>query len=69
MAARLRERFQIGDAVEIHLGQRASVWQAGRVVGFDGPGVWVEVKGQRWFVTNGRRIRAQGAMGEPGRGE
>ncbi len=56
MATRLVELYQLGDLVEITLGQ--GVWLPGRVEKLDHPGVWVVTFGQRlWFVTNRRRIR------------
>ncbi|MDJ0754681.1 MAG: hypothetical protein QNJ45_14240 [Ardenticatenaceae bacterium] len=58
MVKRLHERFYINQPVEIFFPQ-IQRWIPGRVVRFDPPGVWVESgELQRWFVTNGRRIRS-----------
>ncbi len=62
MARRLNERFQVGDRVEIAFqGETGPLhWQEGIVVADQPPGLWVqEDSGMRWFVTNGRRIRAR----------
>lgn len=59
MVERLSERFEEHEAVEIFLktvqGER---WTPGTIDAFSFPGVWVRTEdGERWFVTNGRRIR------------
>ncbi len=56
MAQRLTDRFAPGAQVEIWLPDEA--WHAGRVLGHQPPGVWVQLpNGSLWFVTNTRRIR------------
>ena len=58
MAQRLTERFAVNTAVEISFAT-SDRWHSGIVIAHDPPGVWVQTtaNGQRWFVTNGRRIR------------
>lgn len=57
MTRRLKDRFSLHDPVEIYF-VSIGRWVVGRVVGFDPPGIWVETAvGQRFFVTNTRRIR------------
>lgn len=64
MPQRLTERFPLGTAVDICF-KDADQWRAGVIVHHDPPGVWVQTRtGQRWFVTNGRRIRAHNSGGE-----
>ncbi len=55
---RLTERFPLHTAVEIRFAH-SEQWHSGVVIQHDPPGVWVQTPhGQRWFVTNGRRIRS-----------
>ena len=63
---RLAERFRLGDAVRVLLRTRqGETWVAAVVVAEQAPGLWVEAGGgQRWFVTNGRRIRPAGAASD-----
>lgn len=62
MAKRLVDRFAQGDRVAITFGNDR--WYQGVVVKQEHPGVWVMTAGQRvWFVTNTRRIRAEGSRG------
>lgn len=57
MAERLVDLYAVGTAVEIWLGER--IWLPGVVVAHQPPAVWVQTQdGRPWFVTNGRRIRA-----------
>ncbi len=57
MAERLVELYAVGTAVEIWLGEH--IWLPGVVVAHQPPAVWVQTQdGRPWFVTNGRRIRA-----------
>ena len=60
---RLAERFRPGDAVQVLLRTRqGEVWVDAVVAARQAPGLWVETRsGQRWFVTNGGRIRPAGA--------
>ena len=56
MAHRLVEVYSEGQAVEIRLAD--GQWWAGRVVGRDHPGLWIQTgDGTCWFVTNGANIR------------
>ncbi|MFW5940425.1 MAG: hypothetical protein ACOC9C_00775 [Chloroflexota bacterium] len=61
MVRRLVELYGPGDPVEIFLeGGPDKGWTPGRVTERAFPGVWVQTdSGQRWFVTNRRRIRPQ----------
>ena len=55
MSERLIEQYEIGDAVELLLGER---WYPGVVVVKQHPALWVRTAdGRPWFVTNSRRIR------------
>lgn len=65
MTARLSETYQAGDLVEIEFEiGGGDYWRPGRVVGFQHPGVWVQLPGgSLWFVTNTRRIRPARAAG------
>lgn len=60
MALRLSELYDVGDRVDVRfedLGDDG--WLPARVLGFQRPGVWVQLPdGSAWFVTNTRRIRA-----------
>ena len=54
---RLTERFPLHTAVEIRFAH-SEQWHSGVVIRHDPPGIWVQThNGQRWFVTNSRRIR------------
>jgi hypothetical protein len=59
MPARLNESYRLGDLVEIVFDVDGSErWLAGRVLGFQHPGLWVRLPGgSMWFVTNTRKIR------------
>ncbi len=59
MTARLSETYRPGDLVEIVFDVDGDArWLAGRVIGFQHPGLWVQLPGgSMWFVTNTRRIR------------
>lgn len=59
MPPRLSETYRSGDPVEIVLEiDGMEHWLAGRVVGLQHPGLWVQLPGgSMWFVTNTRRIR------------
>ena len=59
MPARLSETYRSGDVVEILFDtDHGEQWLAGRVVGLQHPGLWVQrPSGSLWFVTNTRRIR------------
>lgn len=58
MPKRLADLYGREETVEILLRYSGNRWIAGRVVAHEFPGVWVEtVDGNRWFVTNHRRIR------------
>lgn len=65
MTARLSETYRSGDLVEIvFAGDGDERWLAGRVVGFQRPGLWVQLPGgSMWFVTNTRRIRPASVAG------
>ena len=65
MPARLSEVYRLGDWVEIVFAADGDErWLAGRVVGFQHPGLWVQLpSGSMWFVTNTRRIRPATAAG------
>ncbi len=55
MSKRLTDLYPLKTAVQIKLGEQ---WYIGVVVHHQHPAVWVQTKnGQRWFVTNGRRIK------------
>lgn len=57
MPLRLTEQYPLGAAVEIYF-EALDQWLVGVVVEHQPPAVWVQTaNGQRWFVTNGRRIR------------
>ncbi|HSM57730.1 MAG TPA: hypothetical protein VK879_16370 [Candidatus Sulfomarinibacteraceae bacterium] len=59
MVRRLVDLYHPGDRVEIFI-ERAPTqgWMPGQVTAHAFPGVWVQTdSGQRWFVTNRRRIR------------
>jgi hypothetical protein len=67
MAQRLVDTYPVGDRVEILLTiDETEVWRAGRVAGHQFPAVWVVTDGdpKLWFVTNGKRIRPEGARAE-----
>jgi len=71
MSQRLRDRFRLGDQVEIYISVPADAgvladvgWQPGKVVGVQHPGLWVVAMGTYWFVTNGRHIRPASVHGE-----
>ena len=56
MPLRLTEQYPIGTAVEIYF-ETLDHWLEGVVVAHQSPAVWVQTtNGQRWFVTNVRRI-------------
>ena len=59
MTARLNDTYQPGDLVEILFdAEGGEQWLAGLVMGFQRPGLWVQLpEGSMWFVTNTRRIR------------
>jgi hypothetical protein len=59
MPARLSETYRTGDQVEIVFDVDGSPqWLAGRVMGLQHPGLWVQLPGgSMWFVTNTRKIR------------
>lgn len=63
MAQRVTERFPEGSRVEIQFSADVYArWWAGTVTAHQFPGVWVQVtSGDRFFVTNGKRIRHQTA--------
>ena len=56
---RLPEQYPLHTAVEIYFNPPAQ-WVAGVIIAHAAPSaVWVQTAdGRRWFVTNGRRIRA-----------
>ncbi|MEM7332195.1 MAG: hypothetical protein AAF490_08890 [Chloroflexota bacterium] len=55
MSRRLVDLYPLETAVQIKLGDQ---WVLGIVVRHQHPAVWVQtLNKQRWFVTNGRRIR------------
>lgn len=60
---RVTERFQPGDAVDITFGDDPlKRWWPGTVDAIEPPGVWVTLLNrQRFWVTNGRRIRPRDA--------
>jgi hypothetical protein len=59
MTARLNETYRLDDLVEIVFNvDGRERWLAGRVLGFQRPGLWVRLPGgSMWFVTNTRKIR------------
>lgn len=65
MTARLSETYRSGDLVEIVFGgDGGERWLTGRVVGFQRPGLWVQLPdGSLWFLTNTRRIRPASMAG------
>ena len=57
MVRRLTTLYPIGQPVQIYFKQ-IDAWLDGLVVAHAHPAVWVETgNGQRWFVTNTRKIR------------
>jgi hypothetical protein len=62
---RLTEQYPLHTAVEIQFTTHDQ-WLSGHVIQHAPPGIWVQTNnGQRWFVTNSRRIRPSPSPTQP----